>query len=268
MQSFSINRGSGQGWSSVGPQKCRLYWCKQEHNLSNNLQNDYGNRLWRSKTHHHGTWVQSNSYHLKKSVPKVSVCDQKRRFTKPFLLFCEGRWRNLNCDKYHLILSRLRMLSTERRASTSSRDSNPAARPSGDSFPTDECTFRDASWRAGIKVICGKKFSRKHVLPVQKLSHTSRLSIWAEIKRVTLLLDPDRNCDEWREIPNCDGKNVPEFSNRMCSGKVIFLRYNAPCHISREVSKYIDSRVLDSVLLPLRLVKDHKTLRSNLLSRP
>lgn len=88
------------------------------------------------------------------------------------------------------------------------------------------------------KVICGKDFPERLVSPVQKVSHSSKLLVWAEIKhrqpcRWTFIEGPMNNAKLFSLMTNV----FPEFNERMSSVKAILFRDNTPRHVSREVSK-------------------------------
>lgn len=60
----------------------------------------------------------------------------------------------------------------------------------------------------------------------------------------------------------------PEFRKRMFSGNVVIFQGNAPCHVSRDLSKHIDLKVLDLILFSLGLVENFDAPKSNLPSCP
>ena len=107
-------------------------------------------------------------------------------------------------------------------------------------FFADECMVCDEPWKAHKKVICGENFPKQLIPPNEKVAHPARLMIWAGIKH-------GQPC-RWTPVKGTmnSGKFVsvmtemfPELQEKKSSGKVIVFQDNAPCHISREVSKFI-----------------------------
>lgn len=110
------------------------------------------------------------------------------------------------------------------------------------------------------KNIFGKNFSRRFASPVQKVKHLLRFIIWTGIKRgqpcrLTSIEGPMNGSKFVSVVVN----TLPEFCERMSSEEVIISQDNTLCHVSRQVSKYIDSQAFDWMLFAFRLVKDFKT---------
>lgn len=114
-----------------------------------------------------------------------------------------------------------------------------------------------------------RELARKVISLIQKVSRPSKFLIWNGIKhenpcRWTSIEHPMNNAKFISVVADM----LPEFSERMYTGKVIIFQDSDPGHVSLEVSKNINSNVFDSKVFPLRLVKDSKDPKFNLFSCP
>ena len=107
-------------------------------------------------------------------------------------------------------------------------------------FFADECMVCGEPWKAHRKVICSKNFPRQLIPPKEKVSHPSRLLIWAGIKhglpRRWTSIKGIMNSEKFVSVMT---KLFPEFHEKKLFGKVLVLQDNAPPHVSRVVSKFI-----------------------------
>ena len=90
------------------------------------------------------------------------------------------------------------------------------------------------------KVICSKNFPKQLIPPEEKVSYPTRLLIWAEIKHGLrcrwTTIKGTMNSEKFVLVMT---KMFPEFHENKSPGKVFVFQDNSPCHVSREVSKFI-----------------------------
>lgn len=114
---------------------------------------------------------------------------------------------------------------------------------------SDECMFCDDSWKTNEKAIRRIDFPRRPVSPAQGVLHPPRLLILAGIKRGQtcrwIFIEGLMNSAKFVSV-----NGLSEFNEPLSFGKTIAFQEDVPCLLSRVVSEYADSEVLDSIWFP------------------